>query len=124
MKKKKNKKIKPINKLKIQFEQIELKLKSISDDCEFYKKICFTIKEMVGPRKNLYGGFERSEELLIKDIPNRVLDMKLKLQHQEGAELPAYKFNDELKEIIRWLIKPSTAENKHTTIEQRMMGLK
>ena len=99
---------KKINKTKILKEQIKMlseKLNEALSDVRYYKKITENIQDVLN-MDSAYGNRATTDKLLIK-----VQELYLFKRQQEGLCHPLRDVVDSQREIIRWLIKPSTADN-------------
>lgn len=96
------------NKLKeLKLENLRLKEKVIyaQNENEVYKTILNTLINIFSPDTSSYVN-----KLTFAKLPYEVMELYFYRKMHEGARYPSEEIVQSQREIIRWLIKPSTAE--------------
>mgnify|MGYP006362286197 CR=1 FL=1 len=94
-------------------QELKQKLASALDDLAYqkrdaseYRAILNSLVEIFSPERGTYN----SREVTFARLPQRVAELFFQVKSQEGAYHPFRETIENQREIIRWLIKPSTAE--------------
>lgn len=99
------KKISIEKKQKIEIKKLNEHLREVMADKSRYQSILNQIENIIQSNTSYNGA-----SLSFTNLPTEVLKLQLYKRQHEGATHSYYDVVQSQREIIRWLIKPSTAE--------------
>lgn len=113
------KKTNKLAKIKLEFAASDQARRDAVGEANEYKAILNQIHDILRP------GVGYSNRLLFKELPKEIMRLEMYRANNEGASKPFQMENEQYREIIRWLIKPSTADNsKELETYKKQFGIR
>lgn len=99
-----------LNKAKNEVRVLIESLRICRHEKEQLSDICSKIKMILQPRDISYSSSYNDIKFI--DLPVKIMELFLRTKMNEGFEPVVVDHKRDLLEIIRWLVKPSTAEKR------------
>lgn len=106
----------PVRELKKKIVALEAMQRSLIAEREDFREILNRIQEIFNPLNSTY-----QNRVPFRDMPAKILELLLWRKSVEGAIRPDREQIEAQREIIRWLIKPSSADNSRELKEMKKM---